>query len=193
MKKRHLLLFYLIFTFNFCFSQSKATKLTDLQKKLEDSSKKSIANSPYRDSKFMTNNLSDHTNIIRDLYLMKVIELKDKYPKRNILIIESFDFPCQNCPPQYIEIYDGKNYSTYSIIHNGNFKLRKNNNTKIDSNLNADIIEIFKKDTLRSEKYRTNKYHKKKNTFYHLFYSSNKVESVYIKHWTDEKTITNHR
>lgn len=174
-------------------------KITDLNKLIHESQKKSLQDSPFEGSKFLQNYL-DIQQPFREQYIQELENFLTQAPNDTIFLVESYDEICINCRADYIAIYKGNLLITYrSTSYKEKYKreqelLTSNLMDKTDY-IDEDILElqseIKNNNSLwnkNPEKYGTDKILGGSYTFYSVIYPDKKVESMYIRSWVRKES-----
>lgn len=206
MKSTHIILLplFILFLYGCSSSQTKGypksaniffNKISDLNKSIHESQKKSLQDSPFEGKNFLDRYLNIQQPF-REQYIEELEGLLAKLPNDTIFLVESYDEICISCRAGYIAIYKDNLLITYKDTSYKNTYKREQES--LTSNFvdkigyqHDDILELkseikynYASWNKNPEKYGTDKVLGGGYTFYSVIYPDRRIESMYMRSWT---------
>lgn len=208
MKNMHIILLplFILFLYGCSSSQTKGypksaniffNKISDLNKSIHESQKKSLQDSPFEGRNFLQSYL-DIQQPFREQYIQELENLLTKAPNDTIFLVESYDEICIGCRADHIAIYTGNLLITYKDTSYKNTYKREQESlisNFVDKRgyLHDDILELKSEIKYNytfwnknPEKYGTDKVLGGAYTFYSVIYPDRRIESMYMRSWTPQ-------
>ena len=202
---RNITLILIISTFISCKSQfnsipnsEKSIELNDAELNIElnKSQLKSTKSSPFASSKSMTKELEMQL-LFRKKYINIINKIRNEYPNRPLIILESYPFECTSCPADYVTFFNNKILITLRLENIQNKTLEeiqyveKRRLTEFTNSMFDDLKIIYKNLELKT-KWNSNpsEYGTEldcsdgNNSFYSVYFPNGKIESMYMRCWT---------
>lgn len=203
---RSITLVFIILTFINCKSQSisipnseKPIVLNDSEfnEEMHESQLRSIKASPFLSSISSIPKNLEMQLLFRNKYINIINEIRVEYPKEPLIILESYDFICGNCPADYVTLFNNKIYITLQLENIQNKTLdeiqytEKRRLTDFKNSMLDDVKIIYKNLNLTT-KWNSNpaKYGTAydcsdgSNSYYSVYFPNGKIESMYMRCWT---------
>ena len=176
------------------------TPLSNLNKKIDNSQRISILDSPFRSAKGMKTEL-DRQLRMRVEYENILDSLIKLHPNDTIILIENYDFICFDCSADYVQILRNNLLISLNNEHNKSNYLRQNESlTKyfFDSHgyFHSELQEL-------TEEIKKNEFWYKDptkfgdeecldggHTFYSVIYPNKKIISMYMRNWVPKEFRT---
>lgn len=185
-----------------CKSQSNSIpysgKFIELNMEINNSQLKSIEKSPFPSSKSLKKELEIQL-LLRKKYIDVINQIRTQYPKRPLLILESYDFICKGCPADYVTLFNNKILITLRLENIQNKTLdeikysEERRLTNFKSSMFDDLKIIYKNLNLKTKwnskplKYGTELgCSDGSKSFYSVCLPNGTIESMYMRCWTAE-------
>lgn len=170
----------------------------ELNMEINKSLLKSIESSPFASSKSMTKEIELQL-LFRKKYIDIINKIKKSYPKRPLIILESYEFICTGCPANYVAFFNNKILITYRLENFQNKHIdqikyiEKEKLTDFNNSMFDDLKIIYKNLDLTTNwnsnptVYGTDyDCFDGSNSFYSVYFPDGTIESMYMRCWTSK-------
>lgn len=180
---------YIVF-FLFSIVNCHGMQLTEINKAIDSSQKHLIKTSESDLAKSLSDNLEMQI-IFREKYIPIIDSILKKYPDKPLLIQESYDFVCHNCPADNVEIFNGEVFISLSLNFDNkdtfdDIKYEKQINRSYSKKDNVHLYSKIENDEWRdnSKQYVFESCSDGDLTIYSLYYLMNEIQSLFTRCWT---------